>query len=240
MLGQIAIFNPPFSGSIPIYIALGLLLVSLVLLFGFIFKRVNRLIRRLRRRPVVPMGAVSSMFRLLLILLAVVTSAALLLLCAFIQSYTAFTHREQVAAVYCAPVPDVKDEMILELVTLDSPTVGYLRHYRVRGQQWAIEGHILKWDDWLNFLGLSTMYKLIRVRGRYLRAEDEVNKRATAFSLVANEEDPYWRWLYEYGARLPFVHAVYGNTIFTFPSATKIFRIYVTTSGFMIEEEQEE
>jgi hypothetical protein len=34
------------------------------------------------------------------------------------------------------------------------------------------------------------------------------------------------------------VDAVYGNTVFTFPSATKIFQISVTTSGFMIEERE--
>ena len=231
-------FSSPFSGSIFIYISLGLLLVSLVLLIGFVYRRVYRLIRRSRHRPEGRISIVASILRLLLILLAIAVSAAMLFLFVFIQSYTAFTHRELAAIVYCAPVAGVKDEMILELVTFESPRVGHSRRYRLRGQQWAIEGHILKWDDWLNFLGLHTMYKLTRVRGRYLRAEDEVKRPATAYSLVANEEDPRWRWLYEYGARLPFIHAVYGNTVFTFPSSTKIFRIYVTTSGFMIEEEE--
>jgi hypothetical protein len=126
--------------------------------------------------------------------------------------------------------------MILNLATIESPQTASIQRYRLRGQQWSIEGHILKWDDWLNFIGLHTMYKLTRVRGRYLRTEDEMNKPATVYSLVTYEEDPRWRWLYEYGARLPFVEAVYGNTVFTFPSETKTFGIYVTTSGFMIAE----
>jgi hypothetical protein len=230
--------NPPFSGSIPIYIALGLLVVSLLLLVGFIYKRVKRLMRRLRRKPVARVGIVASTLRLLLILLVVSLSAATLFLFAFIQSYTAFTHRELAAEVYCAPMNGAKDEMMIWLVTFQSPTTGCVSHHRLRGQEWAIEGHILKWDSWLNFVGLHTMYKLTRVRGRYLRAEDESSKPATAYSLVENEEDPRWRWLYEYGARLPFVNAVYGNTVFTFPSDTRTFRIYVTTSGFMIEEEE--
>lgn len=229
-------FNPPFSGSIPIYIALGLLIISLALLIGFVYKRVYRLIFRLWRRPVARVGIVTSTFRLLLILLGVAVSAAILFLFAFIQSYTAFTHRALVAEVYCTLVPGAKDEMILWLVTFESPPVGYLSQYRLSGHQWAIEGHILKWNEWLNSFGLHTMYKLSRVRGRYLRAEDEASKPATAYSLTANEVDPRWRWLYEYGARLPFVTAVYGNTVFTFPSETKTFRIYITTSGFMIEE----
>jgi len=236
MRGIIPMLNPPFSGSIPIYIALGLLIISLVLLIGFIYKRVYRLTRRLRRRPVARVGIVTSTLRLLLILLVVAISAATLFLFAFIQSYNAFTHRELAAMVYCTPVDGAKDEMVLWLVIFESPNVGYLSHHRLHGQQWAIEGHILKWDDWLNLLGFHTMYKLTRVRGRYLRAEDESSKPATAKSLVDNEGDPRWRWLYEYGARLPFVTAVYGNTVFTSPSETKTFRIYVTTLGFTIEE----
>lgn len=232
-------FNLPFSGSIPIYIALGLLIVSLALLMGFISRRVYRLISRLRRRPVRRVGITISTLRLLMILLAVALSAAVLFLFAFIQSYTAFTHRQLAARVYCTTVEGAKDEMTLWLMTFESPSSGFLSHYRLRGQQWAVEGHILKWDDWLNFLGIRTMYKLTRVRGRYLRAEDEAGKPATAYSLIENEEDPRWRWLYEYGARLPFVTAVYGNTVFTLPSETKIFRISVTTSGFMIEEGEE-
>lgn len=228
--------NPPFSGSLPIYIALGLLIISLALLIGFIYKRVYRLICHLRRRPVSRVGIVTSTLRMLLILLAGALSAAILLLFAFIQSYTAFTHRALAAEVYCALVPGAKDEMTLWLVTFESPPFGYLSQYSLGGQQWAIEGHILKWDEWLNFFGLHTMYKLSRVRGRYLRAEDERSKPAMVYSLAMDEEDTRWHWLYEYGARLPFVSAVYGNTVFTFPSETKIFRIYVTTSGFMIEE----
>lgn len=232
--------NLPFSGSIPIYVALALLIIGLALLLGFIYRRIHRIIRRLRGRPVARLGIIPSTLRLLFILLVIAISAALIFLSAFIQSYTAFTHRKLVATVHCTPVEGTKDEMVLWLMTFESPTVGYLSHHRLRGQKWAIEGHILKWDDWLNFIGRHTMYRLTRVRGRYVRAKDETTKPATAYSLVENEEDPQWRWLYEYGTRLPFVTAVYGNTVFTFPSETKIFRIYVTTSGFMIEEGERE
>lgn len=229
-------FNPPFSGSIPIYIALGALVLSVGLLSGFLCRRVYRLIRHLRRKPTTRLGIVASTFRLLLILLMVSLSAATLLLFGFIQSYTAFTDQKLAAMVFCTPVEEASEEMDLWLLIFESPNAGYLSHYRLRGQEWAIEGHILKWDEWLNFLGLRTMHKLTRVRGRYLRAKDEVDKLPTVFSLIGDEEDPHWRWLYEVGARLPFVKAVYGNTVFTFPSETKIFRIFVTTSGFMIEE----
>jgi hypothetical protein len=232
-------FNPPFSGSLLIYSALGLLILALILLMVFIFKRIHRIIRRLSRKRVDRVGFIASTLRLLFILLLIAVSLTMLFLGAFMQSYKAFTRRELAATVHCTPVRGTEDVMILNLAIIDSPQTVFVHRYRLRGQQWSIEGHILKWDDWLNFIGLHTMYKLTRVRGRYLRIEDEMNKPATVYSLVADEEDPRWRWLYEYGARLPFVEAVYGNTVFTFPSETKAFGIYVTTSGFMIAEEEQ-
>jgi hypothetical protein len=238
-ISMFTLFNPPFSGSLLIYSALGLLILALILLMVFIFKRSRRIILRLRRRRVDSVGIIASTLRLLFILLLITVSLTMLFLGAFIQSYTAFTRRELAATVRCTPVRGTEDVMILNLATIKSPETAFIRRYRLRGQQWSIEGNILKWDDWLNFIGLHTMYKLTRVRGRYLRTEDEINKPATVYSLVADEEDPRWRWLYEYGARLPFVEAVYGNTVFTFPSETKTFGIYVTTSGFMISEEEQ-
>jgi hypothetical protein len=232
------IFNPPSPGSMLIYIGLGLLAIGLVMLILFIAKRIHRIIRRLQRKSMVRLGVMASTLRLILILLVISASIALLFLGAFIQSYTAFTQRELAATVRCTTVPGTEDTMILQLATPESLPTNKIHRYLLRGQQWTVEGHILKWDDWLNFLGLRTMYKLTRVRGRYLRSEDEMNKPATVYSLVKNEEDPGWRWLYEYGPRLPFVQAVYGNTVFTFPSETKTFDIYVTTSGFMVAERE--
>ena len=236
MLQQFSRFNPPFSGSVPIYIAIGVLILGLLLLVWFICRRVSRLINLVRRRPVEHVGVVASTLRLLLILLVIAVSAATVFLFAFLQSYTAFTHLDRIGTVYCTPVPDSKNDMILRFVMVNSPTGGRLREYRVLGEQWVIEGHVLKWDNWLNFLGLPTMYKITRLRGRYLKAEDEASKPSTVYSLVPNEEDPVWVWLYQYGARLPFVKAVYGNAAFTFPSASKAFYLYATISGFMIQE----
>jgi hypothetical protein len=229
--------NLPFSGSWLAYGGLALLLLSLFMLLVFIGTQVGRILRRLQRKPVKRISFISSSLRFLLLLLLLSAGGALVCLGTFIQSYTVFTQRELAAKVHCVPVAGTNDQMVLELTTQATPTTEQVRRYQLRGQQWSIEGHILTWDPRLNFLGLKTMYKLTRVRGRYLRAEDEASKPATVYSLVAREEDPRWRWLYLYGPRLPFVQAVYGNTVFTFPAEGKTFAIYVTASGFAIAEE---
>jgi hypothetical protein len=239
MFERIPILNPPFSGSIPIYIAIGVFILGVVLLIWFVYRRVTCLIGWIRRRPVEGAGVITSTLRLLIILLVIAISVATLLLLAFLQSYTSFTQLERIATVYCTPVPDSENDMFLRLVMVNSSTGGRIQEYRVLGQQWVIEGHVLKWDNWLIFLGLPTMYKLTRVRGRYLKAEDEASMPSTAYSLVPKEEDPFWMWLYQHGSRLPFVKAVYGNATYTFPTASKALYLYVTTSGFMVQDKEE-
>jgi len=228
-------FAIPFAGSVPILVGMGLLLIGFVMLLMFLRRRIRRLLRRLRGEPVSHSSAVAGTLRLMFILLTIAGALSLSLLGAFLQSYTAFSARERVAVVHCAPISDTI--MTLELVTFHTDGSGHARRFSLQGQQWALEGYILKWDDWLNFFGLRTMYKLTRVRGRYVRSTDESTQPATVHSLVKDEEDPAWRWLFEYGRRLPVVHAVYGNTVFTFPSSAKTFQIYVTSSGFMLEEQ---
>jgi hypothetical protein len=125
--------------------------------------------------------------------------------------------------------------MSMELNFVKDGRMGGAQGFLIKGDQWSVEGDVLKWEDWLTLLGLHTMYKLTRVRGRYLDTRQEIDNTPTVYSLVENQEDAEWRWLYKYGHRLPFVTAVYGNTVFTYPSREETFQIYVTTSGFMLQ-----
>jgi len=103
-----------------------------------------------------------------------------------------------------------------------------------------LEGDILKWDNWLNFLGLHTRYRLTRLRGRYIQVEDEKKKETTLFSLVGDENHPLWRYLYKQSYRLPFVSTVYGNASYQASGKDKHFSIYVSTSGFVVREKPPE
>jgi len=105
------------------------------------------------------------------------------------------------------------------------------------GDQWFVRGDIVKWDNWLNFFGLHTMYKLNRVGGYYANPTREMKQKPTHYSLVHQEDSPKWRWLYKYGYELPFINDVYGNSVYKYPAMNKVFKIYVTISGFTIETE---
>lgn len=223
----------PFEISWFIYLAFASLVLAVLTLLFLILNRVRRTVKRYRREYIRYIGVSQNLFRFVATILWIAISAAILFLAAFIQSYQNFTKQELAAEVLCVPVSGNDETMLLELTELKDGRKQAPQKFILHGDQWAVEGNILKWDDWLNFAGIHTMYKLTRVRGRYESYQEEISRQPTVYSLVEYEDDPRWRWLFQYGHKLRFVDAVYGNTVFTYPSENKTYEIYVTTSGFI-------
>lgn len=177
----------------------------------------------------------ASLRNLTLILMAVAISGMVLFMGFFFRAYQAFTYEKPVAEIIIQP----SDEPDANLVTLSrflqdaSPSS---REFLLKGDQWMLEGDILKWDNWLNFLGFHTRYRLTRLRGRYLHTKDEIKKEKTIYPLVRDEDHPFWRYLYKYGHRLPLVSTVFGTAAYQFAGEKKHFLIYVSTSGFVVRE----
>lgn len=219
----------PLGINLFIYISLTSLLLGIIALLFFIFS----LIRRIFQRKGV--GLIQSFSLFALILIWILLSAAGLFLASFIQPYRSFTNKELVAVVRCKPSDNVTNTMQMELRLVKNGETEKEEAFMLKGDQWAIEGDILKWNDRLSFLGLHTMYRLTRVRGRYIDVQNEIQNTPTVYSLVKDEGTSNWRWLYKYGYKLPFVTAAYGNTVFTYPSKEDTYEIYVTASGFMVQ-----
>jgi hypothetical protein len=150
----------------------------------------------------------------------------------FFQAYYAFNREEPVAKVSITPYPQGQKNLVtLELFgPKDEPEI---RRFEVSGDQWMLEGDILKWGKWVNFLGVPTRYRLTRLRGRYIRVSDELTKPTEIYSLVEIEDHPVWGYLYRRGASLPFVSTVYGNAVFQSTEEPTTFLVYTTTSGFI-------
>ncbi|MCD4691413.1 MAG: hypothetical protein K8R79_00745, partial [Calditrichales bacterium] len=149
--------------------------------------------------------------------------------------YHAFTFERPVAELIIQPLEENKTSRItlVQFYDSDSRIKG---QFVIKGDQWMLEGDILKWDSWLNFLGLHTRYRLTRLRGRYLKTEDEVQNQATIYSLVEKEDNTPWQYLYRYGQKFPFVSTVYGNAAFQNTDSARRFSIYVGASGFVVRE----
>ena len=214
--------------------AIGILLGIFFFMF-FLYRRIRRITRILSGKKTVPTGLLASLRNFILIIIWTSSFGMLLFLGFFLRAYHAFTYEEPVGEIITHPLEGPKTSRIA-LVQFSPAQLPRIRHVFVKGDQWMIEGDILKWDSWLNFLGLHTRYRLTRLRGRYISTEAEVREPHTIYSLVDDEDHPLWRYLYQYGHRLPFVSTVYGNATFQSTRENKRYLIYVGTSGFMVRE----
>ncbi|MBW1767864.1 MAG: hypothetical protein JRJ65_12570 [Deltaproteobacteria bacterium] len=168
----------------------------------------------------------------LLILLWTAVFCAVFFAGFFFQAYHAFTREDPVARVTITPLLHEQGSLItLELLGQDADSE--IQQYKVSGDQWVLEGDILKWKDWVNFLGLHTRYRLTRLRGRYIRTSDAKLKPSSIYSLVEIENHPVWGFLYRYASSFPLVSAAYGNAVFQGSDEPSTFLVYVSTSGFL-------
>ena len=209
----------------------GLFLVTLILAWIFLsVSGTNRNSKdsRKRQKNSCSPGCLFS-FLLSLIILCII------LFVAASRSYHTFTKQELVGLVRCEKVKSDTADFKLIFIPVLKNEEKKQETFLIRGKQWAIGGHIIKWSNTLNLLGLHSMYKLTRIEGKYISVYDEKTNQATIFSLTENENDPLWKILYKYGHRVPFIQSVYGSTVFTYPSFSGEFRVFGTTSGFTIK-----
>jgi len=148
-----------------------------------------------------------------------------------LRAYHIFTKEELVAIIKCVPAQENKS-LTLDYTEVVNDKRKPTKQYNLKGDQWMIDGDILKWDSWVNFLGLHTCYKTTRISSRYLDIKDETSQPRTAYELSGGT-DRLWKMLYRDGQGFPFVEAVYGSATYQFPDENAVFGVYVTTSGYM-------
>jgi len=163
----------------------------------------------------------------------------LLMLVLFARTYEVFTMEEPIARIQCVPVEGLDYNMILRFVPLEGGKEGTPRLFRLNGDQWAVGGHILQWHPWLNMLGLHTGYRITRIEGRYLKAEDASSVPRTIYDLGDSRTQRIWHWLYRHHEDIPLVKAVYGNTAYTFPEKDQTFVVMVAHAGYMVAPDQQ-
>jgi hypothetical protein len=213
--------------------AIGLFLGLLFFLF-FLYHRLLWLMEFVSSKSRPSPEILKSLRNLILIALWTSVFGMLLFLGFFLRTYQVFTDEVPVAELVVEPLGSEKGG----LVTLVEFSRHSIKQYEVKGDQWMVEGDIVKWDNWLYLFGLQNRYRLTRLSGRYVRTADEANQKRTIHALVKDEEHPLWRYLYEYGQWFPLVDTVYGNAVFQSLGAKKQFQIYIGTSGLIAREKK--
>jgi len=217
-------------------LAFPLFFVAVAMVVAGLIVSVTQVIRLIpvgRKRGAKP-GVMGRFVRSLLGVCVVLFGLFLLMLVMFVRSYEVFTREKLVARIHCVPVESQDYTMILRFAPLTERGEGPAALFRLKGDQWAVGGHILRWHPWLNILGLDTGYQITRLEGRYLHAEDEPPEGRTVYDLGERGMQRLWEWIYRYHEGVPWVEAAYGSTIYTFPDEDKVFLVAVTTSGFTV------
>ncbi len=145
------------------------------------------------------------------ILLAI--AVLLLSLTFLIQTYLGLTSEIKVAEVRATAVANLPHIMSVELVLYDQNGHPISDNtYGVMGDEWELQGDIIKFPGWLNIAGLHSGYKLTRLEGRFDDPNLERNSKHTVVVLNGGD-DGFFKSVLPGGWFTPFVEAAYGNAV---------------------------
>jgi hypothetical protein len=157
-----------------------------------------------------------------ILLLAIAIS--LLWIVFVLQTYLGLTGEIKVAHIRATPLANAAHEMSVELILYDENGHTISDHsYLLQGDEWMVQGDILKLSPWLNVMGLHSGYKLTRLEGRF----DDPNLEANAKHIVIElngGDDNFFKTMYAQRTWFsPFVDASYGNAVFQGAGTFDIF-----------------
>lgn len=118
-------------------------------------------------------------------------------------------------------------QYLIRLFLTDKPA----QVFHIQGDEWLIDARILKWQPWVNLLGLHTLYRLERLSSRYSSTDHAKYKPRSVISLIRENSEktsidivPNW---------LPLVDANYGNSTYMPLGHGARYRVSITTSGLI-------
>jgi hypothetical protein len=157
-----------------------------------------------------------------IVLLAVAIS--LLWVTFLVQSYLGLTGEIKVAHIHATQITNVAHQMSVEVMLYDgNGHVTSDNTYLIQGDEWMVQGDIIKFPAWLNVVGLHAGYKLTRLEGRY----DDINLENTAHHTAIplnGGDDNFFQATYTHKSWFaPFVDAAYGNAVFQKPGSFDVF-----------------
>jgi hypothetical protein len=170
-------------------------------------------------------------------ILLLALAVSLLWMTFLVQSYLGLTGGIQVAQVKATTIansPTGLPLMSVDLTLYDqSGHVSSDQTYLVNGNEWILQGDIIKFTTWLNIAGLHSGYKLTRLEGRFDDPNQEENAKHTVVTLNGGD-DGFFQNVHAAGWLSPFVDAQYGNAVFL--SANGTYNVYVSQTGLYAQQ----
>ncbi len=140
----------------------------------------------------------------------------------FLYTFSRFSHQEKIGYVFAEAHHDTIGVTFINEKTRQSHI------FRLVGDQWMVEGHILRWNTSLRWLGAGSYVCITRFAGRDI----EYKNRSSVYQIAP--ENKLWRYLLKYSEKIPFVDATYGIGAFQYPSKDP-FYLYLNDTGFIIK-----
>jgi hypothetical protein len=170
-----------------------------------------------------------------------VASIIIILVCVFtlwlsfsIQSYLGLTGDIKVATVRAVPFENVQHEISVHITLYDQ--YGNIstpeQTYAIKGDEWMLQGDILKFQPWLNVVGIHSSYKLTRLEGQYQDIALEQNNQHTVVALNGGDDD-FFKSTYKQAWSSPFVEAAYGNAVIL-PANGHTYTVLVSQTGLHV------
>ncbi|MFH2137987.1 MAG: hypothetical protein ABII88_05715 [Candidatus Omnitrophota bacterium] len=155
----------------------------------------------------------------------------------YLRSYRVFRDIDLVATVQC--MEKIKGKPELDVVFHGGQLSGEKRTYPFTADEWVIDCRIVKWNFFLELLGMKRRYRLERISSRYFEINDEKNLPRIVYGIYS-EPDKVWKFIYKNKKLIPGIDAVYGNSAFVPFAKGKIFKVYITNTGLMIRDISEQ
>jgi len=193
-------------------LGLGFGLLALIILVASVALKVKKKIG---------LGSLWSAFLFFLILL--LAGASMFSLSLFARTYSLLNNDKLIGTVTA-----LKTESGLQMSYTDEST-GAKHVFPLAGDQWMIQGYILRWKPFLRFLGAKPYYRVTRFSGRWESADS-----TTVCNYQLVKEPGYWGTLLRYGQKYPLIDAVQGIAAFQYPDPNA-YMVYITDAGFVLK-----
>lgn len=139
----------------------------------------------------------------------------------FLYTFTRYVQEEKIGYVIAE---EHNDTIVMTFVNEKNKSSHF---FKLSGDQWMIEGYIMRWNASVRWLGAGSYYCLTRFVGRDVLYGDNISYYQIA------PENRMWRFLLKRGDKLPFVEAAYGIGAFQY-SSQDTFHVYINDTGFII------
>lgn len=144
-----------------------------------------------------------------------------------LYTYQRFTHESTLGTL----VFERLDERAYQVEW--SPVTGEPKRFSLRGDEWQLDVRMIKWTDWLTFLGEEPLYRLDRISGRYADIDDARRMPATTHDLAERRSVDVWEFARRAGDWLPGVDAAYGSSVFLPMRDQVAYEVAMTRTGLI-------